>query len=164
MTERWTPAQSVPVSIFLPSLLNTLVALALVIAVVGFYVGHFSLWMLSLPLYMLLIGLFAVGVSWIVSGLQVYLRDTAQVLSVVLTFWFWVTPIFIPEKAFPEWARFALRMNPLAFVVRGYRDRLLSYRVPDLQDLAIVAAYAVTAFLMGGLFFRHLKRGFADVL
>jgi lipopolysaccharide transport system permease protein len=49
-------------------------------------------------------------------------------------------------------------------VVRGYRDRLLSYRVPNLEDLAIVSAYAVTAFLVGGLFFRHLKRGFADVL
>src|SRR5260370_23488838 len=121
------PAEIVPVSIFLSSLITRLMALALVIAVVGFYVGHFSLWMLSLPLYMLLIGLFAVGVSWIVSGLQVYLRDTAQVLSVVLTFWFWVTPIFIDEQAFPQWARFALRLNPLAFVVRAYRDRLLSY-------------------------------------
>jgi len=164
ITKTVFPAEIVPVSIFLSSLINHLMALALVIAVVGFYVGHFSLWMLSLPLYMLLIGLFAVGVSWIVSGLQVYLRDTAQVLSVVLTFWFWVTPIFINEQAFPRWARFALRLNPLAFVVRAYRDRLLSYRVPNLNDLAIVAAYAVTAFLVGGLFFRHLKRGFADVL
>lgn len=164
ITKTVFPAEIVPVSIFLSSLLNHLMALALVIAVVGFYVGHFSLWMLSLPLYMLLIGLFAVGVSWIVSGLQVYLRDTAQVLSVLLTFWFWVTPIFIPENAFPQWGRFILRLNPLAFVVRAYRDRLLSYRDPNLHDLAVVALYAVTAFLLGGLFFRHLKRGFADVL
>ncbi len=164
ITKTVFPAEIVPVSIFLSSLLNHLMALALVIAVVGFYVGHFSLWMLSLPLYMLLIGLFAVGVSWIVSGLQVYLRDTAQVLSVLLTFWFWVTPIFIPENAFPEWARWVLRLNPLAFVVRAYRDRLLSYRDPNLEDLGIITLYAVSVFLAGGLFFRHLKRGFADVL
>ena len=164
ITKTVFPAEIVPVSIFLSSLLNHLMALGLVIAVVGFYVGHFSLWMLSLPLYMLLIGLFAVGISWIVSGLQVYLRDTAQVLSVLLTFWFWVTPIFIPEEAFPEWARWVLRLNPLAFVVRAYRDRLLSYRDPNLQDLGMIAIYAVSVFLVGGLFFRHLKRGFADVL
>jgi len=164
ITKTVFPAEVVPVSIFLSSLISHLMALALVIAVVGFSVGHFSLWMFLLPIYMLLIGLFAIGVSWIVSGLQVYLRDTAQVLSVVLTFWFWVTPIFIPEKAFPVWARFALRLNPLAFLVRAYRDRLLSYRVPNLQDLALVSVYAVTAFLVGGLVFRHLKRGFADVL
>jgi ABC-type polysaccharide/polyol phosphate export permease len=139
-------------------------ALILVIGVVGFYNGHFSLWMLSLPLYMLIVGLFAVGVGWIVSSLQVYLRDTVQVLSVLLTFWFWLTPIFIDEQLFPERFRFLLRINPLAFVVRAYRDRLLSYRVPNLQEFAIVTAYAVAAFVVGGLFFRHLKRGFADVL
>ena len=41
---------------------------------------------LLLPVYMLLLGLFAVGIGWIVSSLQVYLRDTAQVLNVVMTF------------------------------------------------------------------------------
>jgi len=138
--------------------------LVLVIAVVGLYVGHFSLWMLSLPVYMLLIGLLAVGVGWIVASLQVYLRDTAQVLSVVLTFWFWLTPIFINEEQIPEQVRFIVRLNPLAFMVRAYRDRLLSYRVPRLHDFLIIAAYAITAFVFGGLFFRHLKRGFADVL
>ena len=158
------PSEIVPVSVFLSSLMNHLLALALVIAVVGVYVGHFSLWMLSLPVYMLLIGLFAVGIGWIVASLQVYLRDTAQVLSVVLTLWFWVTPIFIDEQQFPEKARFLLRANPLTFVVRAYRDRLLSYRHPNFGELAIVALYGVTAFLVGGLFFRHLKRGFADVL
>jgi len=164
ITKTVFPAEIVPVSIFLSSLVSHLMALALVIAVVGFYNGHFSLWMFSLPVYMLLVGLFAVGVGWIVSSLQVYLRDTAQVLSVVLTFWFWLTPIFITEEMVPAQFRFLLRANPLAFVVRAYRDRLLSYRTPNLQEFAIVTAYAVTAFVVGGLFFRHLKRGFADVL
>ena len=164
ITKTVFPAEIVPVSIFLSALISHLMALVLVIAVVGFYNGHFSLWMFSLPVDMLLIGLFAVGIGWIVSSLQVYLRDTAQVLSVALTFWFWMTPIFIDEQQFPEQFRFLLRANPLAFVVRAYRDRLLSYRVPNLHDFAIIAAYAVAAFVAGGLFFRHLKRGFADVL
>ncbi len=158
------PAEIVPVSIFLSSLLNHLLALALVLVVVGVYVGHFSMWMFSLPIYMVLIGLFAIGIGWIVSSLQVYLRDTAQILSVVMTLWFWITPIFINEQLFPQSVRFLLRANPLAFVVRAYRDRLLSYRYPSLTELAILTAYAVTVFLVGGLFFRHLKRGFADVL
>jgi len=164
ITKTVFPSEIVPVSIFLSSLAGHLMVLVLVIAVVGLYVGHFSLWMLSLPVYMLLIGLLAVGVGWIVASLQVYLRDTAQVLSVVLTFWFWLTPIFINEEQIPKQVRFIVRLNPLAFMVRAYRDRLLSYRVPRLHDLLIVAAYAITAFVVGGLFFRHLKRGFADVL
>jgi ABC-type polysaccharide/polyol phosphate export permease len=164
ITKTVFPAEIVPVSIFLSSLISHLLALALVIGVVGIYNGHFSLWMLSLPVYMFLIALFSIGVGWFVSSLQVYLRDTAQVISVVLTFWFWMTPIFIDEQIYPERFRFLLRANPLAFVVRAYRDRLLSYRIPNLRDLAFVTAYALAVFVLGGLFFRHLKRGFADVL
>ncbi len=164
ITKTVFPSEIVTVAIFLSSLISHLMALLLVIAVVGFYNGHFSLWMFLLPAYMLLVGLFAVGIGWIVSSLQVYLRDTAQILSVLLVFWFWMTPIFITEQQVPAKYRFLLRGNPLAWVVRAYRDRLLSYRVPSLREFAILAAYAVTAFVVGGLFFRHLKRGFADVL
>jgi lipopolysaccharide transport system permease protein len=164
ITKTVCPAEILPISIFLSSLINHLLALALALAIIGFYIGHFSLWMLALPIYMLVIGLFAVGISWIVSSLQVYLRDTAQVISVVLTLWFWTTPIMIDEPRFPAQLRFLLRLNPLSFLVKAYRERLLSYRVPSLHDLAIVTAYAGSAFIIGGLFFRHLKRGFADVL
>ena len=164
ITKTVFPAEIVPVSIFLSSLINHLMALGLVIAVVGFYVGHFSVWMLSLPVYMLLLGFFAVGVGWIVASLQVYLRDTAQVISVVLTFWFWMTPIFIDAQQFPEGLRFLPRINPLAYLVRAYRERLLSYRFPDWTEFALIGAYGLATFVLGGLFFRHLKRGFADVL
>jgi lipopolysaccharide transport system permease protein len=50
------------------------------------------------------------------------------------------------------------------YVVKAYRMILLGSAMPDLEDLAIAAAYGVAMFLAGGLFFRHMKRGFADVL
>jgi lipopolysaccharide transport system permease protein len=81
-----------------------------------------------------------------------------------MTLWFWITPIFISEEIIPENLRFLVRLNPLAHVVKAYRERLLSYRLPDLSELALLTAYAAGAFFIGGLFFRHLKRGFADVL
>lgn len=158
------PSEVVPVSIFLSSLINHLLVLGLVIAIVGISVGHFSIWMFSLPIYMLLIGFFAVGIGWIVASLQVYLRDTAQVLAVVLTLWFWITPIMITEEQLPKQAQFLIRLNPLALIVRAYRERLLSYRFPSLHDLLVVTAYSLAVFILGGLFFRHLKSGFADVL
>ncbi len=117
-----------------------------------------------LPLYMFFVGLLAVGIGWIVAALQVYLRDTAQLLNVIMTLWFWVTPIFISEADYPAWARFLISANPMAYVVRAYRERLLSYRPLDWQELAILAAYSAATFMIGGLFFRQLKRGFADVL
>ena len=41
---------------------------------------------------------------------------------------------------------------------------LLSHHLPNARDLGVVGAYAVATFFVGGLFFRYMKRGFADVL
>ncbi len=164
ITKTVFPAEVVPVSIFLSSLIHHVIALALAVGAVLLIAGTLSPMVLFLPLYMLLVGMLAVGLGWIVSSLHVYLRDTAQVLTVVLTLWFWVTPIFISEEQIPERYRFLIAGNPLSFVVRAYRERLLSSSWPNMSELAVIAMYAATVFIVGGLFFRHLKRGFADVL
>jgi ABC-type polysaccharide/polyol phosphate export permease len=119
---------------------------------------------LLLPLYMIFVGMLGVGVGWIVSSLHVYLRDTVQVLTVVMTLWFWITPIMIFEKQIPSQFLFLVKWNPLSWIVRAYRERLLSPEWPHWQELAVLTAYSAGVFILGGLFFRHLKRGFADVL
>jgi lipopolysaccharide transport system permease protein len=164
ITKTVFPAEVVPVSIFLSSLIHHAIALVLAIGAVLLLERRLSPMILFLPLYMLFVGMLAVGLGWIVSSLHVYLRDTAQVLTVVLTLWFWVTPIFISEEQFPARFRFLIGLNPLSFIVRAYRERLLSTRWPNLNEIGIIAAYAITVFVVGGLFFRQLKRGFADVL
>src|SRR5215471_15628966 len=87
ITKTVFPAEIVPVSLYLSSLVSHLMALALAVAAAGVILGQFTANLLLLPVYIGILGLFAVGVGWIVAGLQVYLRDTAQVLSVLLTFW-----------------------------------------------------------------------------
>jgi len=164
ITKTVFPAEMIPISVFLSTLMSHLLALALMVGAAAIVLNHVSVFLLLLPVYMLVIGLLAVGVGWIVASLHVFLRDTAQIMSVVLTFWFWLTPILIPERSFPSWAHFLLVFNPLLYSVRAYRGLLLGSRVPDLRDLLIAAAYGSAAFVVGGLFFRHMKRGFADVL
>jgi len=158
------PAEILPVTVYLSTLISHLLTLAIVIIAVAVAVGVVSPGILLLPAYMLLLGLFATGLGWIVAGLNVYLRDTAQVTMVVLTLWFWLTPIFISEQMYPRQVRFLLAWNPMRYLVRAYRECLLTSRLPDLGSIAVPAGFAVAAFVAGGLFFRHLKRGFADVL
>jgi ABC-type polysaccharide/polyol phosphate export permease len=158
------PSEVVPVSIFLSSLIHHLIGLALVIAAVGIVLKSFSPMVLLLPVYMVFVGLLGVGVGWIVSSLHVYLRDTGQVLTVAMTLWFWLTPIMITEQQIPERFHPLVAWNPMSWVVRAYRERLLSAVWPHWNELAVLAAYSATVFIFGGLFFRHLKRGFADVL
>jgi lipopolysaccharide transport system permease protein len=105
-----------------------------------------------------------VGVGWFVASLHVYLRDTAQVVTVAMTLWFWMTPIMIAEDKIPEQFRPLINWNPMSWIVRAYRERLLSAQWPSWQEFAVLAAYSIAIFVAGGLFFRHLKRGFADVL
>jgi lipopolysaccharide transport system permease protein len=164
ITKTMFPAEVVPVSIFLSSLINHLIGLGLAVIAVAIVLRRISPMIVFLPVYMFLVGLFAVGLGWVVSSLNVYLRDTAQVINVVLTLWFWITPIFISEQQVPKKFRFVIDGNPLSLVVRAYRDRLMTDRWPNVAELAILAGYAIAAFVLGGLFFRHLKRGFADVL
>lgn len=158
------PAEILPVAIFLSSLVSHMLAVGLVMVTAAVMLGNFSPMLLLLPIYVVVTGLFAIGIGWVVSSLQVYLRDTAQVVMVLMTFWFWLTPVFIAEKQFPEKARFLLTANPISYVVRAYRTMLLGQVAPSMRDLGTAAAFAVIAFVLGGLFFRYMKRGFADVL
>ena len=158
------PAEVVAVSIFLSSLIHHMIAVAIVVVVTALWLNVVSPMILLLPVYMFFIGLLAVGVGWIVSSLHVYLRDTAQAVTVAMNLWFWITPIMIAESQIPKKLHFLVALNPMSRVVRAYRDRLLSTRWPSLHELAVLAAFSVGVFVIGGLFFRHLKRGFADVL
>jgi len=155
------PSEVVPLSIFFSSLIHHLIAAALAIL----FVAHLGPSLLLLPVYMFFVGLLAVGIGWIVSGLHVYLRDTGQVMMVVLTMWFYLTPILISEETLQgkRFIKYVVFWNPMTWVVRGYRE-LLSARWPAWHDMGIMASYSITIFIIGGLLFRVLKRGFADVL
>jgi lipopolysaccharide transport system permease protein len=164
ITKTIFPAEIVPVSVFLSTLVSHLLAVLLMVTAMGVGYNHVSVFLILLPLYMVAIGFLAVGLGWIAASLHVFLRDTAQVVSVIFTFWFWLTPIFIEEGKFPQRARFLLTLNPLYYLVRAYRAALLYSVVPSFRDLAIALAFGLAAFVAGGLFFRYMKRGFADVL
>ena len=164
ITKTVFPSEVLPVSVFLSCLVHHLIALVLVIGAIAFREGRVSPMIALLPVYIVCVGMFAVGLSWVVSSLQVYLRDTAQIVSVTLTLWFWITPIFISVDVIPEKLRFLVVWNPMSYLVKAYQDRLLSAVWPAMGELGMLAASAFAMFVIGGLVFRHLKRGFADVL
>jgi len=164
ITKTVFPAEVVPVSIFLSSLIHHLIALVVALIWAAFALKFVSPMILLLPVYMFFVGLLGVGVGWIAASLHVYLRDTAQVLTVIMTLWFWATPIMISEQQIPPRFRGVVLWNPLSWVVRGYRERMFTLAWPPVAEILTLAAWSIAVFILGGLFFRHLKRGFADVL
>jgi len=164
VTKTLFPSEILPLAVVLSSLVNHLIGFAILLCILPFMVGKITLFILLIPVYLFFLMLFTLGISWFVASLNVFVRDVAQILTVVLTFWFWFTPIFYSIDRFPKPLLFLVRLNPMAHVVTGYRDCLLRMRMPDLGVLAIFAATSLVVFAAGGTFFRKTKREFADVL
>lgn len=164
VTKTLFPSEILPLVVLLSGFVNHLIGFAILLCIILFVLGKVSIFILLVPVYLFLLMLFTLGISWFVSSLNVFVRDVSQILSVLLTFWFWFTPIFYSTSRFPPKLLFLLRFNPLAHVVTGYRDCLLRMRMPDLKILAILALSSLAVFAAGGLFFRKTKREFVDVL
>ena len=119
---------------------------------------------LLLPLIVLPLLLFIIGVSWALTALGVYLRDVSQFVGLLTTVMMFLSPIFYPAKALPEAYRHPLLLNPLTPALELARDALFWGKAPDPTFLA---AYAVMASLIawfGFAWFQKTRRGFADVL
>jgi lipopolysaccharide transport system permease protein len=164
VTKTLFPSEILPLSVLLSGFINHLIGFVILLCIIFFTLGKVSLFILLIPVYILILMLFTLGLSWIVSSLNVFVRDVSQVMSVILTFWFWFTPIFYSTDRFPPKLLFLLQFNPLAHIVTGYRDCLLRMRMPDLHALALLAAASLIVFAAGGMFFRKIKREFVDIL
>jgi lipopolysaccharide transport system permease protein len=164
VTKTLFPTEILPLTVMLAGLVNHLIGFGILLVIIIFTIGKISAFILLLPLYLVALMLFALGLAWLVASLNVFVRDISQVLVVVLTFWFWFTPIFFPPERFPKNLMFLVDWNPMAYVISGYRDCLLRMQLPDLKALAILIGLSLAVFISGGMFFRIAKREFVDVL
>lgn len=106
------------------------------------------------------------GLGWLFSGINVFFRDMGQVIGVLLQIWFWATPIFWTLGMLPQKLHFFLKLNPMYYIVQGYRDSFLYHR-PFWENWKLGAyfwALSLLLLIVGGLVFRKLKPDFADVL
>jgi len=121
----------------------------------------------SLVLLPVVIGLqflFTMGLAWLVASVNVFLRDVGQLLSLGLTLWMFLTPIFYPATMMPARFRWVAGLNPMYYVVEAYRDLVLEGRLPAPADVGVLAGMAGTTFVLGYWFFRRSKHAFVDVL
>jgi lipopolysaccharide transport system permease protein len=164
VTRTLFPSEILPLVVLLSAFVNHLIGFAILLCILFATLGKISLFILLIPVYLFLLMLFSLGLSWFISSLNVFIRDVSQVIAVVLLFWFWFTPIFYSVDRYPRKLLFLAQLNPLAHVVVGYRDCLLRRCLPDMKFLIIFAVVAFAVFAIGGIFFRKTKREFADVL
>jgi lipopolysaccharide transport system permease protein len=103
------------------------------------------------------------GVSLAVAALAVYLRDIAQITGLLATLLLFVSPVFFPAQALPEWLRPLLMFNPLTVPIETARALLYGATV-GWQSWLVHACCCLLAACLGWAFFQATRRGFADVL
>jgi homopolymeric O-antigen transport system permease protein len=146
------------------ALFHTLVSLGvwLVAYLILFGVPHITV--LLLPLVMLQLLLFVMGLTWWLASLGVYLRDVSQFIGMVTTVLMFLSPIFYPVTALPEEYRHLLLVNPLTPVIEQTRDVLFWGKVPDVTILSVTLLGDALIAWLGFAWFQKTRKGFADVL
>jgi len=106
------------------------------------------------------------GISYITSAVVIFFKDMGQLVAMLLQFGFWLTPIFWFIGTIPEKYHFWIKLNPLVYIIEGYRDSMINHIW--FWEKPIMGLYFwVVALIMiwvGLSTFRKLKPHFADVL
>ena len=100
------------------------------------------------------------------SALAVFFKDIGQLVSMFLQIGFWITPIFWNSENVPLWIEKIIKLNPMYYIVRGYRDSFI-YKVPFWERInTSIYFWVITIILLilGALVFKKLRPHFADEL
>ena len=160
------PVQALPLVKVLSALSNHaffLLVLLVLMLVLG--VGT-SGYVLQLAYYFVCMVVLALGIGWLVAALNVFARDTARLVGVLLQVGMWATPILWDINILPEPWRSLFAANPMHYVVQGYRDSIF-YAVPVTERIGeTVFFWIVTLALtyLGVMVFRRLRPQFADLV
>lgn len=158
------PLEILPLSMAGSALFNLLVNVLVLLVAMLLFGMSFHWTMVLFPLMALPVLLYALGVSFFLSAIGVFLRDVAQVTGMLSTLLLFLAPVFYPQEALPEAYRPWLNINPLTFVIESSRDVMLDGRVPDWGGwlISVLVASAVAGY--GAWWFQRSRNGFADVL
>jgi lipopolysaccharide transport system permease protein len=107
---------------------------------------------------------FGLGLGVITSVLHVFVRDTAQFVTVAFQLAFWATPIVYVETILPESLQRALYWNPLAAFSRTHRDIMLYATPPSLLRTLALVGLTTGTLALGTALYRHFRADILDEL
>ena len=119
--------------------------------------------------YSICVFILVLGLSYATSAIVIFFRDLAQIINIALQVGIWLTPImWIAETSLQghETLQKILKLNPLYYVVSGYRDTFLmkSWFFEHAGWTVYFRVFTILCFLFGSWVFKRLRIHFADVL
>lgn len=104
------------------------------------------------------------GLGLILGIFNVFIRDIAQVVPIVMQVLFWFTPIVYPISIIPESYRHYLYFNPMYPLVKAYQDVLVFGSAPEMSQIVTIVLVSVALLIVGFFLFMRASEEMADVL
>ncbi len=158
------PKLCLPIIVLLSSLINFAIIMSLFICFL-IITSAFPGWVIFSALPVLGIQLmFTIGLGVLLATINVFYRDVQQTVSVVLQFWFWLTPIVYITATLPDIARNILNWNPLWPLIQAYQGIFLEHRIPEWSSLVYPLLLGLIFSLLGVYAFYKLQGEIVDEL
>ena len=139
---------------------------AVLLVVAAMYGYYPSVYTIQLVYYSFCLFVFVLALCYTTCSIVVFFKDLTQIINIALQIGMWATPILWDIRAVsPQWA-FFLKINPLVYIVNGYRSALYEkeWVFQDFFSTMYFWIATVVLFGIGAAVFKRLKVHFADVL
>jgi len=177
------PSEIFPLNVILVSVTIQAIAIVAYLTVSPVLGWNPMSWrLLALPVLFAVQIFLSLGLSLVFAASHVFIRDTLPLLSIGMTLWQFMTPVFWSAQALPaiEQYRWVLKWNPMAYLLEGYRKVLVNPGLPQYKALDASQAFptaewpwrecnivfwsALVLFIVGYSIFLSCKGKFADEL
>ena len=158
------PREILPISIVTSELVNFFISTIIILAFVIAYGMGFTWYIVFYPVILIVQYILLIGISLLVSSLTVYFRDLQHFIGILLQLLFYATPIVYGMDIIPVSFQWILKLNPMSYIIDGYRSIFYYQRMPDLVGLGIVFAISIVLCIVGYFIFNKLQKRFAEEL
>ncbi len=165
ITKIYFPRLILPLSTTIGALIDFVIMFILLL--VFLLANHYSITnrYLLLPVLVLLVMVYSLGVGLLFGALMVVFRDTKNLLGFILQVWMFVSPIIYPISIVPEEYRIVFYINPLTGFIDAFRWVFLGTQcLPSVRDLGVSSIVAIVLLLAGMYAFRSMENRIADVM
>ena len=156
------PREILPISVVVAGLINFLISCVIVLIFTVFGGIGISIQLLWLPLIAIIQSALSLGLLFVLSAINVYVRDIEYLVAFLLNLLFYATPILYTASMFPSKVRWILYLNPMSTIVDAYRSIFYYKVMPNLASLALVGILSFIILIIGYIIFRKLEKGFAE--
>jgi len=141
-------------------IINALVNFLIVFSLFGLFLvitGEFPgfVFISIMPLLLVLI-IFSIGLGITLGVMNVFFRDVGMLFSIILQFWFWLTPIVYSPAILPQQFQNIFKLNPMLSVISSFQKVLVQHQWPNWSDLLYPLLLGLVLCMLGmRLFNKH---------